>query len=276
MQVNVHVRHSHPWILKQRLTISQAIGNGNTIGVIPYCLGGGIGVATGLMGFACDNMRSAKVILADGQLVFTDDKHRPDLFWAIKGAGFYFGVVIEITLRTYPLSIFGTPAGQHWIGRFMYPLDRAAEVFEVVKSLITASENRTAGLLMIIAPPPQFKPVIVVVPHYFGDAKEGPKVFQALTSLGPSFFSETMPHVPNLSDHLDFACGKGGLRRFNLTGLREFNVENCSKLIELFQQLLDACPDAASSGYFIEWHCPPPPNVVTNSAFSHEDIHIWL
>lgn len=276
MQVNVQVWHSHPWQLSQRLTISQAVGNGNTIGVIPYCLGGGIGVATGLMGFACDNMRSAKVILADGQLVFADDKHHPDLFWAIKGAGFYFGVVIEITLGTYPLSIFGTPAGQHWIGRFMYPLDRAAEVFDVVKSLITASENRTAGLVMVIAPPPLFKPVIAVVPHYFGDLKEGPKVFQALTNLGPSFSSETTPHVPNLSDHLDFACGKGGLRRFNLTGLREFKVENCLKLTDLFQQLLDVCPDAASSGYFIEWHCPPPPNVVTNSAFSHGDIHIWL
>lgn len=41
----------------------------NSIGVIPCFLGGGIGIATGLTGIACDNMISAKLILADGRLV---------------------------------------------------------------------------------------------------------------------------------------------------------------------------------------------------------------
>ena len=50
-----------------------AVGNGNTIGVIPYYLGGGIGVATGLIGLAYDNMLSAKIVLADGRLVYVDD-----------------------------------------------------------------------------------------------------------------------------------------------------------------------------------------------------------
>ncbi|KAK3171958.1 hypothetical protein OEA41_004042 [Lepraria neglecta] len=80
------------------------------------------------MGLAYDNMLSAKIILADGRLVYADNVHQPDLFWAIKGAGFYFGVT-EITLRTYSLSIFGTEEGRHWIGNFLYPLERAAEVF---------------------------------------------------------------------------------------------------------------------------------------------------
>ena len=228
------------------------------------------------MGLACDNMLSAKIILADGRLVYADNVHQPDLFWAIKGAGFYFGVVTEITLRTYSLSIFGTGEGRHWIGNFLYPLERAAEVFRVIETLVTTSKSRTAGLLMIIAPPPHFRPMIAVVPHYFGDLNEGPEAFQCLTNLGPSYFSKTTPLVPNLSDHLDFACGKGGFRRFTLAGLREFKPENCLKLTDLFQQLLDSCPDAAASGYFIEWHCLPPPDIQTNSAFSHHDVHIWL
>lgn len=228
------------------------------------------------MGVACDNILSAKIILADGRLVYADSEHEPDLFWAIKGAGVYFGAVVEITLRTYPLSIFGTHEGRHWIGNFVYPLERAKEVFEVVQTLVTASKSRTAGLVMIVAPPPHFKPMIAVVPHYFGDLKEGPEVFQCLTDLKPSSFTEKTPLVPNLSDHLDFACGKGGFRRFTLAGLQEFKSANCLKLTDLFQQLLDDCPDAAVSGYFVEWHCLPPPDVTTNSAFSHHDVHIWL
>ena len=253
-----------------------AVGNGNTIGVIPYYLGGGIGLATGLMGLACDNMLSAKIILADGRLVYVDNVDQPDLFWAIKGAGVYFGVVVEITLRTYSLSIFGTQEGRHWIGNFLYPVERAAEVFEVVESLATTSKSRTAGLVMMIAPPPHFKPMIVVVPHYFGDHQEGRKVFQCLADLGPSFFSESTPLVPNLSDQLDFACGKGGLRRFTLAGLQEIRSANCMKLVDVFRQLLDTCPDAVASGYFIEWHCLPPPEIPTNSAFSHKTVHLWL
>ena len=85
--------------------------------------GGGIGVVTGLMGLACDNMLSAKVILADGRLIVVDNTRYKDLFWALKGAGFYFGVVVEITLKTYPLTIFGTHDGRHWIGNFLYPLE---------------------------------------------------------------------------------------------------------------------------------------------------------
>ncbi|CAL8576586.1 hypothetical protein XPA_002461 [Xanthoria parietina] len=252
------------------------VGNGNTIGLIPYCLGGGIGVATGLMGIACDNIRSAKIVLANGQLVVANERQHPELFWAIKGAGYYFGLILEITLATYPLSVFGTPEGQHWIGNYLYPMDRAAEVFKVVESLVATSSSRTAGLVMLIAPPPHHQPMIAVVPHYFGDLEDGPKVFKELAALGPMMQSEKAPHVPNLSDHLDFACGKGGLRRFNLTGLQEFKIENCLQLTEVFQQLLESCPDASSSGYFIEWHCLPPHDMVRNSAFSHQSVHLWL
>lgn len=244
--------------------------------MIPYLLGGGIGVTTGLIGVACDNILSAKIILADGRLVFCDADHEPDLFWAIKGAGVYLGAVVEISLRTYPLSILGTEDGRHWIGNFLYPLDRAEEVFKEVDFLITASKNRTAGLVMMIAPPPDFKPLIAVVPHYFGNPAEGPQIFQCLSDLKPLVSSETMPLFQNLSDHLDFACGKGGLRRFTLAGLREFKTGNGMKVTALFEELLNSCPDAAASGYFIEWHCLPPAEVVANSSFGHHDIHIWL
>ena len=72
---------------------------------------------------------------------------------------------------------------------------------------------------MLIAPPPHFKPVIAIVPHYFGDQEEGRRVFQSLADIKPYVSSEMTPLVPNLSDHLDFACGKGGFRRSTVTGL---------------------------------------------------------
>ena len=146
----------------------------------------------------------------------------------------------------------------------------------MVQDLVKNSKSQTAGLLMIIAPPPNFKPMIAVTPHYFGDLTQGSKEFQCLIDLKPIVTSETTPLVQDLSDHLDFACGKGGFRRFTLAGLQDFKPAKCLKLTEMFQEMLKPCPDAAASGYFIEWHSPPPSSVSQDSAFGHHNAHIWL
>lgn len=77
-----------------------------------------------------------------------------------------FGVVLELTLRTYPLSIFGTPSGTHWVGNFLYPVDRAEEVCSALESLMTTTKYNTAGMIMAMAPPPAFQPMLAVIPHF--------------------------------------------------------------------------------------------------------------
>ncbi|KAK3173700.1 hypothetical protein OEA41_007032 [Lepraria neglecta] len=255
-----------------------SLGNGNTVGVIPYCLGGGISIATGLIGFGCDNILSAKVVLPNGQLVFASEEEWPDLFWALKGAGQHFGLVLEITLRTYPLSIYGTPEGRHWVGNFMYPLERAEAVCKEMETLMADTKNLTAGHLMVMAPPPSFQPIIAVSPHYFGDPKNAPAAFGALDKLGPIAFNATTPLVPNLSDHLDFACQKGDYKRFSLAGLQEFKTDRFLQVINLFKELFETCPDAGASGYFVEWHSRANeiPKPESESAFSHHDVYMWV
>lgn len=247
------------------------------MGVIPYCLGGGISVATGLMGFGCDNILSAKVILADGQVVHTDVTSHPDLFWGLKGAGQHLGLVLEIKLKTYPLSIYGSPDGRHWIGNFIYPLEKAAEVCKAMESLMSDTENLTAGHLMVMAPPPAFNPMIMVAPHYFGDIRDAPQTFQPLQDLGPVLSSEKTPLVPNLSDHLDKPCEKGDFKSFNLAGLQDFRTDNFLEVIETFKELLQSCPDAGASAYIVEWHSRAAdiPKPALDSAWSHHDVYIW-
>lgn len=143
-----------------------ATGNGNTVGVIPFCLGGGISTLTGVVGFGCDQILSADVVLADGTLVHASPEHESDLLWAIKGAGQFFGVVVEVRLRTYPLSIFGSPDGTHWVGNLVYPLERAEEVCKALEGVMVTRQYNTAGIVMVVAPPPAFQPMIVVSPHF--------------------------------------------------------------------------------------------------------------
>ena len=49
---------------------------------------------------------------ADGEVVVASENQNSDLFYAIRGGGHGFGIVVTLTVRTHPLpSIFGVVAG---------------------------------------------------------------------------------------------------------------------------------------------------------------------
>jgi FAD/FMN-containing dehydrogenase len=106
---------------------THAFGLATTMGVVSMTgiagltLGGGIGWLNGKYGLACDNLLSAEVVLADGQVVTASDEENPDLFWGLRGGGGNFGVVASFTYRLHPVrTVLGA-------GR-VYSLDDAAEV----------------------------------------------------------------------------------------------------------------------------------------------------
>jgi len=64
-------------------------------------LGGGHGRHQGLHGLISDNILSAKLVLANGTLATVSADTNKDLYWAIRGAGHNFGVVVEYTAKIY-------------------------------------------------------------------------------------------------------------------------------------------------------------------------------
>ena len=71
------------------------------IGWTGWALGGGYGPLNSYTGFGVDNILSAKVVTADGNVVEEDGSS--DLLWGLRGAGGNLGVVVESTVRTYTL-----------------------------------------------------------------------------------------------------------------------------------------------------------------------------
>jgi len=63
-----------------------------------FVTGGGSGFATPWIGWASDDLIEAEVLLANGSVV-TANKHNEysDLFWAIRGGGSGFGVILNLT-----------------------------------------------------------------------------------------------------------------------------------------------------------------------------------
>lgn len=50
-------------------------------------------------GFACDDVVSYEIVLADGSIVTADKTHHPDLFRALKGGSNNFGIVTNFKMK---------------------------------------------------------------------------------------------------------------------------------------------------------------------------------
>lgn len=78
-------------------------------GAAGLVLGGGTGWLNRLHSLSCDNVEGFRLVLADGSLICGNGKENPDLFWALRGGGGNFGIVIEFEVRLHPVRsvLFG-------------------------------------------------------------------------------------------------------------------------------------------------------------------------
>ncbi|MGH2742916.1 MAG: FAD-binding oxidoreductase [Thermoleophilaceae bacterium] len=94
----------------------------SSTGIAGLTLGGGIAWLMGKHGMAVDNLLSAEVVLASGEVVTASEDADPDLFWALRGGGGNFGVVTSFEYRTHPFaSVLAGPV--------LHPLAAAPQLF---------------------------------------------------------------------------------------------------------------------------------------------------
>lgn len=125
----------------------------NTVGIIPALLGGGLGNLISLYGLGVDQILSARLVLASGEVITCSKDENEDLFWGIRGAGHNFGIVSQLTVKAYP-QVNG---GLHWTGLLGFPgsQENVARVTATIKEM---KVGKGMGATMIWArPPPAFQ-----------------------------------------------------------------------------------------------------------------------
>ena len=177
----------------------------STTGVAGLTLGGGIGWLQRKHGLACDNLRSAQVVTADGEVIEADD----DLLWGLRGGGGNFGVVTRFDFDLHPVSIV---LG----GMLMFPFARAGEVLRGFREWAVGAPDEASFLAAInVAPPePSVPPELVgqlavgLVGCWCGDMAAGEAAL-ALRALSPSVdLIGPMPY-PVLQGMLDGGAPRG-------------------------------------------------------------------
>jgi FAD/FMN-containing dehydrogenase len=252
-----------------------ALGNGNPVGAIPYFLNGGASIVTSCVGYGSDQILSARLIDAQGNAVEVSEETKPDLLWALRGAGQFFGLVTELVVRAHPFSRLGNDKGVLWAGAFVFPLARAGDVAGVMEKVVNDESQATAGLVMVTAPPPARQPALVVAARYTGDPEDAQQAFQALYALQPLVATGAPVPIQNASDGREAFNAKGDFKRFATVGLRRFDPAAFLDVVSLWEAMVRACPDALSTSFNFQWDARPAPTPAFDSANSLHDVRLW-
>ncbi len=129
-------------------------GDTGSVGIGGLTVGGGIGWMVRKHGLTIDNLLSATVVTAAGEVLRASATEHPDLFWAIRGGGSNFGIITEFTFRL-------APAGMSYCGAVVLPATR-----EVLRRYLDytpqAPDDLTTIAFLMAAPPAPFIPEEVV------------------------------------------------------------------------------------------------------------------
>ncbi len=79
--------------------LALSTGDTATVGIGGLTIGGGVGFMLRKHGLTIDNLLSADVVTADGELVTASADENADLFWAIRGGGGNFGIITDFEFR---------------------------------------------------------------------------------------------------------------------------------------------------------------------------------
>ena len=180
----------------QAYGMATSTGINSTTGIAGLTLGGGFGWLSRKYGLTIDNLISADVVTADGELVRTSAKENPDLFWGIRGGGGNFGIVTAFEFALHPVG------PEVMAGLIVHPISAAADVLRFYRDFCANAPDEVTVIVNIRkAPPLPFLPtevhgteVLVLAVLYAGPMADGERALAPLRAFGKPIADVVGPH----------------------------------------------------------------------------------
>jgi FAD/FMN-containing dehydrogenase len=166
--------------------LATPVGINSTTGIAGLTLGGGFGWLSRKYGMTIDNLESAEVVTAAGEVMRASAAEHPDLFWALRGGGGNFGVVTRFEFRLHPV-------GPNVLsGLIVYPIHQAKSVLQHYREFVAdAPDELSVWPILRLAPPLPFLPesvhgtgIVALALLYAGDPKQGEPLVEPLRRFG--------------------------------------------------------------------------------------------
>ncbi len=162
----------------------------SSTGVAGLTLGGGIGWLVGRHGMTIDNLLSATVVTAAGDIVTASESSHPDLFWALRGGGGNFGIATSFEFALHPIS-------DVLIGYVVFPIEEMEQVLHQYREFTERAPDDLGCYAEVTTDPESGTRVIALAYFWPGDPAEGRALLAPLSGYGTLLADmlEVMPYA---------------------------------------------------------------------------------
>jgi FAD/FMN-containing dehydrogenase/pimeloyl-ACP methyl ester carboxylesterase len=230
----------------QRYGLATPLGFISEVGVAGLTLGGGLGYLSRRFGWTVDNLLGVEIVTADGEVRRASRDERPDLFWAIRGAGANLGVVTSFTFDLHEVgpTVYGGIIG--------WPFERADEILRAYRDFTAESPRElTVWVNLFRAPPAPFVPpewhgrrICAMAVCYSGELDRVDEVLAPIRALGDPIVDllAAQPYT-QVQSNLDAMEPKGKHYYWKT----EYVSELSDEMLSTWRDLAAECPTAETA-----------------------------
>ena len=176
--------------------LSSLPGSSPDVGVTGFHLGGGLSWLGRQYGFACNRVRAIELITADGEARTVDADNEPDLFWALRGGGGDYAIVVALHVELVPVESV-------YAGAFLWPAAVGADAIRLYRDWAAGVGDNVTSVVRFLTPPDipdvpeplRGTPLLTIDGACIGSREEGEAAFAPLLEIGEPMMS-TFDQVP--------------------------------------------------------------------------------
>ena len=228
-------------------------GHCEGIGLGGYLLQGGYGWNGKALGPACESVLALDVVTADGERIFCDAEHHPDLYWAALGSGpGFFAVVTSFVLRIHKRpNALGTCL-------YMYPIEVADEVFGWGRSISPELDDRVELQISTTRGLPAAgldQPIITIASPVFADSEAD--AADALAALGTCPVTDraiaSLPYAPTTLANWYTAVMSSYPQGYRYVADNMFTSASADELLPGIRNIIETMPPRPSQLLVTGW-----------------------